>query len=494
MIKIFSKLKLILTITVILISLLFGILIFRQYTEFESAKETIDKDSISSLQRDISMILHFYTDLSQTYYDESLKNNQPLLDLLSYYNSPLDVSEDNINQDFQPILTPIFNNAQNNYFSYIRVYDKNANHITTISKSSTTKETNYACRYPLYDNSEINGYIELGLSVGAVIKTLEQTTNQATYALFKKTELTKHTLAYYGQDYTTSNISEQYYIDSEMMQELNSYTNNYEKIILNDFTSSIRSIVYEQLLNSESFIINKSFSSMFYSLTFVVLDEETNKDKGYYVLFNENPALTTLHNNLTISISLLIGLYLTLLFIVAFIYYIVHYLYHFSYTDHLTKTYNRHKFFEVIKHNIYDYHRYNYMFSVILIDIDNFKGINDTLGHNVGDEVLIKFVNVIETSLRTTDYLFRWGGEEFLVLLSHCDGTLGYQVAEKLRENIDATDFNLSNSLSVTASFGVSSYKDSTNVELMVSHADKALYTSKDKGKNCTTLYVPDSN
>lgn len=492
MIKIFSKLKLILTITVILITILFSILIYRQYTQFETSKETIDRDSISSLHRDTTMILYFYNSLAKTYYDESLKDNQALLDTLLYYSSPESTGDSSINQDFQAILAPIFHNAQNNYFSYIRVFDKNSNHITTISESTTANETNYSYRFSLYKNSEHLGYIELGLSVRAVIKTLEQTTYQATYALFKKSELTKKTLECYGQDYTTSNLSDQYYIDLEMMQELHSYTNNYEKVIFKDFNSSIKSIVFEKLLRNENFTINKSFNNHYYSLTFVVLDEDVNKEKGYFVLFNENAALTSLHDNLMISIGLLIGLYLTLLFIVAFIYYILHYLYHFSYTDHLTKAYNRHKFFEVIKHNIYDYHRYNYMFSVILIDIDNFKGINDTLGHNVGDEVLVKFVNIIESSLRTTDYLFRWGGEEFLVLLSHCDDSLGYQVAEKLRENIDIYDFNLKNSLTITASFGVASYKSSTNVELMISHADKALYASKSKGKNRTTLYAPD--
>lgn len=492
MIKIFSKLKLILTIVVILITLLFGILIFRQTTQFQTSKELIETESVASLERDTTMILHFYHKLAESYYNESFKKNSKLLDTLTYYNNPGESSEIDVKTELDVILSPIFSNAQKNYFSYIRLYDKNTNHITTISTSSTTKETNYSYRYPLYIDSEVIGYIELGLSVRAVIKTLEQTTAQATYALFNKTELTKNTLEYYGQDYETSNLSEQYYIDLEMMEELNAYTNNYDKIIFNDFTNSVRAIVYEDLLNTENFMINKSFNGDYYSLTFVVLDQDKNKDKGYFVLFSENTALTSLHDNIIVSIGLLAGLYLTLIFIVTFIYYILHYLYHFSYTDHLTKAFNRHKFFEVIKHNIYDFHRYNYMFSVILIDIDNFKGVNDTLGHNVGDEVLIKFVEVIETSLRTTDYLFRWGGEEFLVLLSHCDGSLGYQVAEKLRQNIDATDFNLNNSLTVTASFGVASYKDSTNVELMVSHADKALYESKEKGKNCTTLYAPD--
>lgn len=492
MIKIFSKLKLILTIVVILITILFGILIFRQVTQFQLSKEQIETDSVDSLERDITMILHFYKKLAQSYYDESFKYNQELIDTLTYYNNPGESSDGDVEIELESILSPIFQNAQKNYFSYIRLYDKNSNHITTISEFSTTKETNYSYRYTLFNGNETIGYIELGLSVRAVIKTLEQTTAQATYALFNKTELTKNTLEYYGQNYETSNLSEQYYIDLEMMEDLNAYTNNYDKIIFSDFTNAIRSTVYEPLLKNENFMRNKTFNGEYYSLTFVVLDQDKNKEKGYFVLFSENTVLTSLHDNIIVSISLLVGLYLTLILIVTFIYYILHYLYHFSYTDHLTKAFNRHKFFEVIKHNIYDFHRYNYMFSVILIDIDNFKGVNDTLGHNIGDDVLIKFVEVIETSLRTTDYLFRWGGEEFLVLLTHCDGSLGFQVAEKLRENIDKTDFNLKNSLNITASFGVASYKDSTNVELMVSHADKALYESKNKGKNCTTLYAPD--
>jgi diguanylate cyclase (GGDEF)-like protein len=129
------------------------------------------------------------------------------------------------------------------------------------------------------------------------------------------------------------------------------------------------------------------------------------------------------------------------------------------------------------------------MFSVILIDIDNFKEANDLLGHNTGDYILVEFAETLENSLRSTDFLFRWGGEEFLVLLSHCDSKTAYQVAEKLRHTISKHAFRLKSDISITASFGVASYSENSNIEQLINHADSALYQSKERGKNRTTLF-----
>jgi len=490
--KIFNKLKLILTITVIFISLLFGILLCRQYIQFNNSSKSLSASSISLLERDIHMILDFNERIAHTYYEESFKNNSELKQIISSYTHPVDKPNPEYLSELESQLNPIFNNAKENLFSYIKILDTEGHPIQSVYDTPTLRETNYHYTYPLYTEDFDIGYVELGLSVQAITKTLQEARNQAVYAVFKKTDITSASLKNYSDEYIPSNLSDLYYVDIKMMDNLYSYSTNYEEIIFSTFTTSIRSIVYEDLLKNKSFELHRSFDSKYYSLIFVPLDNNVNLEKGYFVLFEENVPLTTLRDNLIISIGLLIGLYLTLLFIVIFIYYILNYLYHFSYTDHLTKTYNRHKFFDVIKRIIYDYHRYNYMFSVILIDIDNFKTINDTLGHNIGDEVLIQFVDIIKTSLRTTDYVFRWGGEEFLVLLPHCDAKIALQVSEKLRENIDAYDFKLKTKTNVTASFGVASYNNSTNIEHMISHADKALYASKARGKNCSTLYRSD--
>lgn len=488
MIKIFAKLRLIITITILLITILFSFLAYTQYTQYEESVENFNTDLVNSLDRDLQMIQDFYSKLATSYYEESLHNNLKLIDMVMAYDNSLEFPPYFQKDDYDAILEPIFLNARNNDFSYIRLYDSNNNIQYTYSTDETVNEIGITYTYPLYDLNTIVGYVELGLPIDSIIATLDQTTNQSTYALFNKSTFEKQFVDFPDQ-YTSSSINNDYFISHTNMKKFYNYTNLYEIEAYNSIISTIKSITYEPLTKNSNFYLTRKYSNQFYTFLFITLDETSELNEGYYVLFQTNETLNSYNENFKTNILLFIGLYITLLFIIGFIYYVLHYLYNFSYTDNLTKAYNRHKFFEVIQHNIYDFHRYNYLFSVILIDIDNFKAINDTLGHNTGDHVLVDFVNVLEDSLRTTDYLFRWGGEEFLILLSHCDGKIAYQVAEKLRSNIEAHDFALKNSLPVTASFGVSAFKDTANIESMISQADKALYESKNTGKNRSTLY-----
>ena len=101
--------------------------------------------------------------------------------------------------------------------------------------------------------------------------------------------------------------------------------------------------------------------------------------------------------------------------------------------DALTKVYNRYKFEEILNQEMQRAKRYNTELSLILIDIDHFKDINDTYGHNVGDEILAKVAKLIEGRIRETDILARWGGEEFVILIPETDQSGAIQLAETLR-------------------------------------------------------------
>jgi diguanylate cyclase (GGDEF)-like protein len=152
-------------------------------------------------------------------------------------------------------------------------------------------------------------------------------------------------------------------------------------------------------------------------------------------------------------------------------------------TDMLTKLYNRymfselfHKFLENKKRDRED------KLLLALIDIDNFKGINDTYGHNVGDEVLKNIANLLLTSLRSSDISARWGGEEFIVLLTNTDMEIGFSTIDRLREAIS----NISHPFDgkVTVSIGVTEVNETDTLQSSVKRADDALYKSKENGKN----------
>lgn len=153
-----------------------------------------------------------------------------------------------------------------------------------------------------------------------------------------------------------------------------------------------------------------------------------------------------------------------------------------STTDPLTKIPNRHKIEEVLIQEISRSERYKHSLSIIVIDIDNFKEINDQHGHLAGDKVLIQFSSVLKDSLRANDVLGRWGGEEFLVICPSTNINEAEKVAEKLRKAAEKTLF--SPVQNITASFGVSQRLPSDTRETLIGRADKAMYSSKRQGKN----------
>lgn len=154
--------------------------------------------------------------------------------------------------------------------------------------------------------------------------------------------------------------------------------------------------------------------------------------------------------------------------------------------DSLTKLYNRIYFFNKIKEEFTRFSRYNITFSIIMLDIDNFKAVNDKFGHQKGDEVLIKLGYIINSLFRELDTCARYGGEEFMILLPHTDIDKAYIIAERLRkkvENIFRKD------LKVTVSIGISNCpKSSKTLKLLIKKVDEALYRSKKNGKNQTCI------
>ena len=159
-------------------------------------------------------------------------------------------------------------------------------------------------------------------------------------------------------------------------------------------------------------------------------------------------------------------------------------------TDPLTGLLNRRAFMERMEQEISRAQREKKSFSIILADIDHFKNVNDTYGHQVGDLVLQRFTGGLKTSARPYDFLGRYGGEEFLVCLPRTDGLQAASVAERMRGQIEDMVIMLpddSRSIRVTASFGTASYsiESGENTDLLIKRADDALYLAKNKGRNC---------
>jgi diguanylate cyclase (GGDEF)-like protein len=159
-------------------------------------------------------------------------------------------------------------------------------------------------------------------------------------------------------------------------------------------------------------------------------------------------------------------------------------------TDALTGLYNRRGLFEIGHIEFTRARRLEREFSLIMIDIDHFKRVNDRYGHPTGDQVLQFLASKLISTARDTDIVGRYGGEEFAIFLSGSGGKAAMELAERLRAPIEKTSFNVEDEeIRITISLGVAEYNENNpNLETLVARADQALYVAKHKGRNRVAL------
>lgn len=154
--------------------------------------------------------------------------------------------------------------------------------------------------------------------------------------------------------------------------------------------------------------------------------------------------------------------------------------------DYLTNIYNRRGLSQQLDLELNKAERYDARLSFILIDIDNFKQVNDTYGHKAGDTLLQEMSHLTQDSIRKSDVVARWGGEEFAILLPEADITQAQHLAEKIRTIVSTHNFETVGSL--TISIGVAQYTRNEDLDNLLHRADTALYRAKEKGKNRVEL------
>ena len=161
-----------------------------------------------------------------------------------------------------------------------------------------------------------------------------------------------------------------------------------------------------------------------------------------------------------------------------------------SETDELTGIYNRRAFMSISEHTVRLSQRYGRNFSVIMLDSDSLKIINDGYGHEAGDQLLKAMVAHVQLELRKPDLLARYGGDEFVLLLPDTNAEGARLTAERIRERIATTPLQLGGKqISITASMGIATYPDhGKEYERVFEAADNALYSSKTSGKNRVTI------
>ncbi|HXG50509.1 MAG TPA: diguanylate cyclase [candidate division Zixibacteria bacterium] len=170
---------------------------------------------------------------------------------------------------------------------------------------------------------------------------------------------------------------------------------------------------------------------------------------------------------------------------------------HQSHVDSLTGLFNRRAFEKKIEEEFERSKRYQHPISLLILDIDNFKTINDTYGHHGGDTALVKIAEILRERTRQSDFPSRYGGEEFVLILPETDQESALQAARKIHEEIRASSYGTANAtfhLTVSIGLASTSTKEYPDWRKMLDDADQALYRAKHNGKDRIELSVPEKN
>jgi len=156
---------------------------------------------------------------------------------------------------------------------------------------------------------------------------------------------------------------------------------------------------------------------------------------------------------------------------------------------------NRRNIIEKIEYQQVAYERNGRPFTVLIADIDNFKKINDTYGHDAGDHILISLGTLIKDNIRKQDFVGRWGGDELILLLPDTPIKGGMILGEKIRTKVDKNSFYFNHhTLNTSLTIGVAEYRYDMGCTDLIKKADQALYNGKNLGKNCVMNFEVEVN
>ena len=221
---------------------------------------------------------------------------------------------------------------------------------------------------------------------------------------------------------------------------------------------------------------------------------------GCFMFFAYEPALKTLLSMrywgeiMAMSSPMILVAYITTM-LSADIRFAVDKIKQVSDTDELTGLYNMRAFSTMLQRSFKQAVRYGHPLSVVMIDSDNLKQVNDAHGHDAGNRLLQHLVRCIREQLRGSDVMARFGGDEFILLLPETNNKGALEMSERIRKAVELSRFNVrEGDTNVTASLGVASYpEDGGNLDVILEKADKAMYRAKQKGRNRVVSYLEDT-
>lgn len=364
------------------------------------------------------------------------------------------------------------------------IYKKN-NSISFLNRKNFSNiVTGIIYNYPIFYNSKLIANVQTSISFNVLKQELTKLFNSDYEYIIKKDFISNFSLRSGQKVFIQSDISNNFFYEENSLKQARS---RIKSQTIHQINMLLRDKIKNRLDLKKSFAVSVKLNGKYYVVTFLAIspNAQYSPNIGYLISYKKDNTYEIFGS---IFIQNLFFGNIIIILILIFIYYVLQMndkLKLIASTDKLTKLLNRNKFYEITNNEIDRAKRYKRPLSVVMFDIDHFKRINDTFGHNIGDYVLKTLSKIIKENIRKQDWAFRWGGEEFIVLLPETDIDGAYIAAEKLREAVEEYIFDKVGR--VTISLGVATYNeeiDKNNIESFINRVDEALYKAKESGRN----------
>jgi len=494
--------------------MIFGVLLIKNYSQNK-------KDYYLKVQSDLLLVKYesSYKYLNIMADDVFLmyQNNKKLVKLLSQANKETGALQSVSRQDLYRLLLKNYKRLNHmgitqvhfvlpNNISFLRMYNPQLFGDNVSGNKPATVATNKdhkphhgfeACRfmlgerftYPLFDKKHYYlGSVEIAYSTRELLRNVTDEFVHDNHILVSK-EIAKGTIIEeeLNQNYITSLEDTSYYIEESTHKHIGG-KNLYKEL----YTVQAKEDVRVGIRSQKAFSVVSNYNYQNIILSFLPLSSSNgNKNIAYIVTYTESDYLS----NLKIQTNYVLALFMSIisLFYIFGLYVISAQskLKELALYDNLTKLPNRALFMIEFNNEVNRALRYKHNIALLFLDLDGFKAVNDTYGHQIGDELLIHIANTITSRLRKNDTVSRLGGDEFTVILNDIkDASKAVEIAKLMIEDINKDIVINHEVLHVGASIGIGMYPgDAEEIEKLIQYADKMMYLSKERGKNRVTLY-----
>ncbi len=489
-------------IIISIITFILMLIVDQLNNDYQQRLLSIENDLVENYEAQYETVIYCYRELSHLYFDKIQTNNR-ILEIMNEANSATEKQRNELrnelielsNYDYQKSVEDSF--RQYHYVlkdntSFLRMHRKEkfgddlSSFRYTVSYVNDNHEyiegfeegrifNGYRFEYPLFYNNEYVGCVEISLSYSAISKLMEDLYDTNCSFIINKSVVESKVLEdEIAINYSPVSFSNDYYIDNDTKDSIDY---NLQEILIN------QSDVTSLLLENKTFHTHSVLDDIDYCNGFISIKNVEGLDVGYLIFSNNCTHIFSLENTYILQLVLLSLLWLVCLILVILVSLNRIQIERVTNQDKLTNAYNRNLLYQSINQEIIKYKKQGTIFSIILFDIDDFKLINDTYGHIKGDLILKNISEIVVKELSIDGYLFRYGGDEFLIVLPNIDKEIASKIANEIKNTVNNYKFDKIDK-TVTLSMGVMNYKGENDVESLILQADRLLYHAKKLGKN----------